>query len=114
MIRSCTSTSTFAPFISQSPGYVFPTLLQLSFDVLLSHVQDLTPEQMDALPEDVQMNLFEGVLFQGKLNVQILQLFVVASRATELLGEKINSLKLEALPLLLQNIGNEWPGRKLA
>jgi hypothetical protein len=69
---------------------------------------------MDALPEDVQMNLFEGVLFQGKLNVQILQLFVVASRATELLGEKINSLKLEALPLLLQNIGNEWPGRKLA
>ena len=45
-----------------------PSLVELSFQVLLTNVNKLSSDAVAALPEHVQLGLFDGVLGRGKLN----------------------------------------------
>ena len=56
-----------------------PSLQALSFDALLANVVSMTGEHVSALPEHVQLELFEGVLARGALNETVLGIFQEAA-----------------------------------
>lgn len=59
-----------------------PSLLQLSFGVLLANVSTLSGDAISSLPEHVQLGLFDGVLARGMLNEALLDVFVEAARCS--------------------------------
>ena len=75
-----------------------PSLQALSFDALLTNVASMTGEHVSALPEHVQLELFEGVLARGALNETVLDIFQQAARKCAPLAARIRRLNLKPLP----------------
>lgn len=89
-----------------------PSLMALSFEVLLAHVHTLSCGAVTSLPEHVQLGLFEGVLARGKLTERLLDVFVEAARRSESepLARRIQSLNLRPLPPRPTNSRARWLG----
>ena len=75
-----------------------PSLQALSFDALLANVVSMTGEHVSALPEHVQLELFEGVLARGALNETVLGIFQEAARKCAPLAARIRSLNWASPP----------------
>jgi hypothetical protein len=87
-----------------------PSLQALSFDALLANVSSMTGEHVSALPEHVQLELFEGVLARGALNETVLGIFQEAARKCAPLAARIRSLNLKPLPPRPPATRNRWLG----
>lgn len=89
-----------------------PSLMELSFDVLLANVATLSSDAVAALPEHVQLALFEGVLARGMLNESLLDVFTEAARSSSSspLEQRIRSLNLRPLPPRPTNARARWLG----
>ena len=87
-----------------------PSLQALSFDALLANVSSMMGEHVSALPEHVQLELFEGVLARGALNETVLGIFQEAARKCAPLAARIRSLNLKPLPPRPPATRNRWLG----
>ena len=87
-----------------------PTLMSLSFEVVLANVSALSGDALATLPEHVQLGLFEGVLARGALNESILEVFVHAAATAATLAQRIEGLNLRPLPPRPTNSNVRWLG----
>jgi len=87
-----------------------PSLQELSFDAVLTHVSSLTGDHVSSLPEHFQLELFEGVLARGALNENVLCIFQEAARKCAPLATRIKSLRLKPLPPRPIASRNRWLG----
>ena len=94
-----------------------PSLVELSFQVLLTNVNKLSSDAVAALPEHVQLGLFDGVLGLGKLNEALLDTFMEAARCSSSsssspspLEQRIRSLNIRPLPPRPPATRTRWLG----
>ena len=89
-----------------------PPLLELSLCCILDHVSKISFKFLDALPDHLLLELFEGVLARGKLNERLLDQFQAVARKSEVLAQRIEELNLQPLPPLPGALGRPWLGDK--
>jgi hypothetical protein len=87
-----------------------PSLQELSFSALVSNVANVTGEEVAALPDFIQLSLFDAVLAAGKLTEGILEAFAEAARGNEALASRIASLDLRPLPPRPTATRSRWLG----
>lgn len=89
------------------PAVGAPLLQDLCLLRLAEHISKFTT--LAGLSEDLVCDLFELVLSKGRLNPEVLQLFVETEH--ELLLAKVKTLNLQAVPPRLPLSRNLWLGQ---
>jgi len=84
-----------------------PSLLELCIDTLASHIELCS--ELQGVPEEIVLDVFERVLVKGKLTPRVLHLFEATDHTS--VSYRIKALNIQDVPPLIPETRNPWLGQ---